>query len=96
MPLAEDDPNLAWPLHGLDMYLEKGDVFMAQQFAKDVSDAYEQPFPHPLELPSLNPEPEYYFGYGVGPNNMPSLEEDENSQAFGQRLLPDILLYHTT
>ena len=74
MPLAEDDPNLAWPLHGLDMYLEQGDVLMAQQFAKDVSDAYEQPFPDPMDLPSLNPDPEYYFGYGVGPNSMPSLE----------------------
>ena len=74
MPLAEDDPNLAWPLHGLDMYLGKGDVFTAQQFAKDVADTYEQPFPDPMDLPTLNPEPEYYFGYGIGPNALPSLE----------------------
>jgi hypothetical protein len=25
-------------------------------------------------LPALNPEPEYYFGYGVGPSDSPSLE----------------------
>jgi hypothetical protein len=74
MPLAEDDPNLAWPLAGLEMYLEKGDVVMAQQFARDVADTYDQPFPDPMELPSLNPAPEYYFGYGIGPNNSPSLE----------------------
>lgn len=74
MPLDEDDPNLAWPLHGLDMYLKRGDVLMAQQFASDVADAYDQPFPDPLTLPALNPEPEYYFGYGVGPSNLPSLE----------------------
>src|SRR5690606_2779783 len=48
--------------------------FMAQQFAHDVADAYEQEFPEPLDLPALNPEPEYYFGYGVGLNNEPSLE----------------------
>lgn len=74
MPLAEDDPNLAWPLAGLEMYLEKGAVFMAQQFARDVADTYDQPFPDPLEFPSLNPATEYYFGYGIGPNNLPSLE----------------------
>ena len=26
------------------------------------------------DLPALNPQPEYYFGYGVGPHNQPSLE----------------------
>jgi hypothetical protein len=74
MPMAEDDPNLAWPLAGLELYLEKGDVFMAQQFARDVADTYDQFFPDPMELSSLNPAPEYYFGYGIGPNNQPSLE----------------------
>lgn len=74
MPLAEDDPNLAWPVHGLDMYLEQGNVFMAQQFARDVADTYDQPFPDLIDIPTLNPEPEYYFGYGIGPNNLPSLE----------------------
>ena len=51
------------------MYLQKGDVYMAQQFAHDVAEVYDQDFPDPLALPALNPEPEYYFGFGVGPNN---------------------------
>jgi hypothetical protein len=95
MPLAEDDLNLAWPLAGLELYLEKGDVFMAQQFACDVADTYDQSFPDPMELSSLNPAPEYYFGYGIGPNNQPSLEEAKNSPIIGQIQLPWLLLYHT-
>ena len=47
---------------------------MAQQFAHDVADSYGQDFPEPMELPALDPRPEYYFGYGVGPSNSPSLE----------------------
>ena len=74
MPLSDDDPGSAWPLRGFEMYLEKGDVYMAQQLAHDVADAYGQDFPDPLELPALDPRPEYYFGYGVGPSNSPSLE----------------------
>ncbi len=74
MPLPDDDPGSVWPLPGLEMYLVKGDVYMAQQFAHDVADHHGQAFPDPLDLPALNPEPEYYFGYGVGPNNEPSLE----------------------
>jgi ketosteroid isomerase-like protein len=74
MPLPDDDPASAWPLRGLEMYLEKGDVYMAQQFAHDVADSYGQDFPEPLDLPALDPRPEYYFGYGVGPSNSPSLE----------------------
>jgi len=74
MPLPDDDPGSAWPLPGLEMYLQKGDVYMAQQFAHDVADHHGQAFPDPLDLPTLNPQPEYYFGYGVGPNNEPSLE----------------------
>ncbi len=74
MPLPDDDPGSAWPLPGLETSLNKGDVYMAQQFAHDVADAYGQDFPDPLDLPSFDPHPEYYFGYGVGPNNEPSLE----------------------
>ncbi len=74
MPLPDDDPDSAWPLLGLEMYLEKGDVYMAQQFAHDVADHHGLACPDPLDLPALNPEPEYYFGYGVGPSNSPSLE----------------------
>lgn len=74
MPLPDDDPGSAWPLPGLEMYLEKGDLYMAQQFAHDVADHHGQAFPDPLDLPALNPQPEYYFGYGVGPSNSPSLE----------------------
>ncbi|MGQ9910457.1 MAG: hypothetical protein ACUVS2_16650 [Candidatus Flexifilum sp.] len=74
MPLPDDDPGSVWPLPGLEMYLQKGDLYMAQQFAHDVADHHGQAFPDPLDLPALNPEPEYYFGYGVGPNNEPSLE----------------------
>ena len=74
VPLPDDDPSSAWPLRGLEMYLEKGDVYMAQQFAHDVADSYGQDFPDPFDLPALDPRPEYYFGYGVGPSNSPSLE----------------------
>ncbi|QPC81706.1 hypothetical protein G4Y79_18725 [Phototrophicus methaneseepsis] len=74
MPLPDDDPSSAWALPGLEMYLQKGDVFMAQQFAHDVANAYGQEFPEPMDLPSLDPRPEYYFGYGVSDNNEPSLE----------------------
>ncbi len=74
MPLPDDDPGSAWPLPGLEMYLAKGDVFMAQQFAHDVADAYDRDFPDPLDIPALYPRPEYYFGYGVGPSTQPSLE----------------------
>ncbi|GAB4531184.1 MAG: hypothetical protein OHK0046_52030 [Anaerolineae bacterium] len=74
MPLTSDDPGAAWPLPGLEMYLEKGDVYMAQQFAHDVADSYGENFPEPMDLPALDPRPEYYFGYGVGPSNSPSLE----------------------
>jgi hypothetical protein len=74
MPLPDDDPGSVWPLPGLEMYLEKGDLYMAQQFAHDVADHHGQAFPDPFDLPALNPQPEYYFGYGVGPNNEPSLE----------------------
>jgi len=74
MPLADDDPGTAWPLPGLEMYLEKGDLYMAQQFAHDVADHHRQAFPDPLDLPALNPEAEYYFGYGVSDQNNPALE----------------------
>ncbi|MDX1994386.1 MAG: hypothetical protein SF029_18530 [bacterium] len=74
MPLADRDPGAAWPLPGLEMYLQNGDVYMAQQFAHDVADHYEQDFPLPFELPALDPKPDYYFGLGVGPSNAPSLE----------------------
>ncbi len=74
MSLGDNDPGSAWPLPGLEMYLEKGDIYMAQQFAHDVADHHGQDFPDPLDIPALNPQPEYYFGYGVGPNNEPSLE----------------------
>lgn len=74
MPLPDDDPASAWALSGLEMYLHKGDVFMAQQFAHDVADAYGQEFPEPMDLPSLDLHPAYYFGYGVSDNNEPSLE----------------------
>ena len=74
MPLPDDDPSSAWALPGLEMYLQKGDVFMAQQFAHDVANAYGQEFPEPMDLPSLDPRPEYYFGYGVSDNNEPSLD----------------------
>ena len=84
MPLPDDDPGTAWPLPGLEMYLEKGDLYMAQQFAHDVADHHGQAFPDPLDLPALNPQPEYYFGYGVGPNNEPSLDRERYSPIFGR------------
>jgi hypothetical protein len=76
MPLSDADPGSAWPLPGLEMYLEKGDLYMAQQLAHDVADHHGQEFPDPMDLPALNPQPDYYFGYGVGPHNEPSLEEE--------------------
>ncbi len=74
MPLPDDDPGSAWPLPDLEKYLAAGDVYMAQQLARDIADNCGQEFPDPPDLPALNPQPEYYFGYGVGPNNEPSLE----------------------
>jgi hypothetical protein len=74
MPLETDDRAAAWPLPALEMELRRGDVFMAQQLAHDVAEVYDQPFPDPFDLPALDPRPDYYFGYGVGPHNQPSLE----------------------
>lgn len=74
MPLPDADPGSAWPLPALEMYLEKGDVYMAQQLAHDVAEHHGIDFPPPLALPALDPEPEYYFGYSIGPSNAPSLE----------------------
>lgn len=74
MLLADKDPGTAWPLPGLEMYLDKGDLYMAQQFAHDVAEDHGQWFPDPFDLPALNAQPDYYFGYGIGPNNLPSLE----------------------
>jgi hypothetical protein len=88
MPLPDDDPGSAWPLPGLEMYLEKGDLYMAQQFAHDVADHHGQVFPDPLDLPALNPQPEYYFGYGVSDQNNPSLEKERYSLIFGRISLP--------
>lgn len=85
MPLPDDDPASAWALPGLEMYLQKGDVFMAQQFAHDVADAYGQEFPEPMDLPSLDPRPEYYFGYGLSEDNQPSLEAVKTWMAGGER-----------
>ena len=95
MPLTDDDPSSAWALPGLEMYLQKGDVFMAQQFAHDVADAYGQEFPEPMDLPSLDPRPEYYFGYGVSDNNEPSLEKARYSPTFGRTVPPWLLPYRT-
>ncbi len=88
MPLPDDDPGSAWPLPDLEKYLAEGDVYMAQQLARDVADNYGQEFPDPPDLPALNPQPEYYFGYGVGPNNEPSLEKERYSLIFGRISLP--------
>jgi len=74
LPLPDDRRESAWPLPGLEMYLERGDVYMAQQFAHDVADNNGLLFPEPLDIPALDPKPEYYFGYGVGPHNDPALE----------------------
>lgn len=71
--LESDDPK-PQPLPILERYLNEGDVFMAQQFAHDLSTNTGGNFPELLDIPALNPEPEYYFGYGVGPNNQPALE----------------------
>ena len=74
MPLTDDDHGSAWPLPSLEMYLQRGDLYMAQQLAHDVADHHGQTFPNPLDMPALDPHPEYYFGYGIGPNTQPSLE----------------------
>jgi hypothetical protein len=85
MPLADEERESAWPLPSLEMYLQKGDVYMAQQFAHDVAENNGLAFPNPLDLPALNPEPDYYFGYGVGPNNDPSLEAVKTWMAGSER-----------
>ena len=92
MPLPDNDPTSAWALPGLEMYLQKGDVFMAQQFAHDVADAYGQDFPKPLDLPSLDPRPEYYFGYGISDNNEPSLEAVKTWMTGGERRFDTLTL----
>ncbi len=74
MPLPDDGSGSAWALPGLALYLEKGDLFMAQQFAHDVADSYGHAFPDPHDLPALDPRPDYYFGYGIGPQERPALE----------------------
>lgn len=74
MPLSDAERESAWVLPDLERHLQAGNIYTAQQMAHNVADFYEQEFPDPLDLPSLNPEPEYYFGYGVGPNDQPSLE----------------------
>ena len=41
------------------------------------------------------PEADYYFGYSVGPNNQPALEEAEYSPTFGRVPPPWLLPYRT-
>jgi len=74
MPLLDNDPSTAWPLPGLEMHLKAGDIFMVQQLAHDVAVNYGHDFPEPESLPALDSHPDYHFGYGVGPNNMASLD----------------------
>ena len=74
MPLPDGERETAWVLPDLELHLQAGNIYTAQQLAYNVAEVYEQEFPDPLDLPALNPEPEYYFGYGVGPNDQPSLE----------------------
>ncbi len=52
---------------------------------------FAKPFNEPIE--GETPEPttaEYYFGYGIGPNNAPSLEKERYSLIFG-RISPPLL-----
>jgi hypothetical protein len=74
MPVPGGDPASAWALPDLERSIVQGDIYDAQQLAYDIAAAHGLEFPHPLELPELDPEPEYYFGLGTGPNNQPSLE----------------------
>ena len=74
MPLADGDPASAWALPDLQRSLVQGDVVHAQQSAYDIAAAHGLEFPHPHAMPALDPEPDYYFGLGTGPNNQPSLE----------------------
>ena len=74
MPLPDGERETAWILPDLERHLQEGNIYTAQQLAYNVSEVYEQEFPDPLDLSALNPEPEYYFGYGVGPSDQPSLE----------------------
>lgn len=74
MPLPDDDPGSAWVLPSLELSLDRGNVFMAQELAYDVANDHDLPFPAPHDLPALDPRPEYYIGYGVSDDNLPALE----------------------
>lgn len=74
MPLPDDDPGSAWLLPSLELSLDRGNVYMAQELAYDVADDHDLPFPPPHDLPALDPRPEYYVGYGVSDDNLPALE----------------------
>jgi hypothetical protein len=56
---------------------------------------YWSPFAKPFNEPpeEETPDPttaEYYFGYGVGPNNAPSLDEERYSPIFGRIVPPEL------
>jgi hypothetical protein len=74
MPLPSDDPAGAWPLPTLEAFLAEGSVHQAQQLAFAVACVHGQDLPAPFDLPDLDPRPEYYFGFGTGPSDAPSLE----------------------
>lgn len=74
MPLPNGERETAWVLPDLERHLQAGNIYTAQQLAYNVAEVYEQEFPDPLDLSALNPEPEFYFGYGIGPSDSPSLE----------------------
>jgi hypothetical protein len=57
--------------------------------APDYWSPFAKPFNEPIEEEASEPTAaEYYFGYGVGPNNAPSLEKERYSLIFGRISLP--------
>lgn len=74
MPLPDAERDSAWILPDLERHLKTGNIHVAQQLAYDVAEIYEQDFPDPLDLPTHNPEPEYYFGFGLESSNLLSLD----------------------
>ncbi|MGB7342521.1 MAG: hypothetical protein WBC91_26720, partial [Phototrophicaceae bacterium] len=61
-------------LPDLERHLDDGNIYVAQELAYKVADFYGEDFPEPLDLGTLNSEPEYYLDYGVSPSDSLSLE----------------------
>lgn len=74
MPLVDGERETAWILPELESQLQRGELFEAQELASETAFFYGQDFPETLDLVGLKPQPKYYVVYGLGQNDLPSLE----------------------